>query len=163
MKYNSLGQYFYKLYTIIFILLLVPLGVFIFLYQRVQLGIQKPIEFDVNEEFVFYSVMGLAVLDWLFVTGFFYHRLRTIRKTSSLGERLSQYANLTIVRNAVISTGMLLLAAGYYLTENKWLTVVFLAALLLPVVQWPVPKRVCLHLKLRGDEYKMVLYRMDYF
>ncbi len=163
MKYNSLGQYFYKLYTIIFILLLVPLGVFIFLYQRVQLGIQKPIEFDVNEEFVFYSIIGLAVLDWLFVTVFFYHRLRSIRKTSSLGERLSQYANLTIVRNAVISTGMLLLAAGYYLTENKWLTVVFLAALLLPVAQWPVSKRVCLHLKLRGDEYKMVLYRMDYF
>jgi hypothetical protein len=163
MKYNSLGQYFYKLYTLIFILMLMPMGVFIFLYQRVRLGFQQPIEFDINEEYVLYGVIGVSLLDWLMASILFHYRLRFVLKTKSLGERLSQYATLTIVRNAAVSFGMLMLAIGYYLTEEKWLTVIFLASLILPVLYWPSPKQVCRNLQLKGDEYKMVLYRMDYF
>lgn len=163
MKYNSLGQYFYKLYTIIFILMLVPIGLFIFLYQGVRLGFLKSIEPDLNPQFILIGVISLAVFSWTISWLLISHRLKEVTKIGSLGEKLSRYASLTIVRNSAFSVGMLLLGAGYFFTQDSWMTIAFAISLLLPLLFWPSPKRVCKDLKLKGDELMMVLYRMDMF
>lgn len=161
MNYQSLGQYFYKLYALTFVIMLVPLGVFIFLYQGLRLEYLKSVEWEYPVELTSYAVMGIAILNWLTAFSLFHYRLIGLRKVPSLGERLSQYASLTLVRMGSFVAGMLFLASGYYLTENKWLTVIFLVSLLLPIIRWPNPGRVCRDLALRGDEYKIVFYRMD--
>jgi hypothetical protein len=161
MNYQSLGQYFYKLYALTFLIMLVPLGVFIFLYQGLRLEYLDAVEWEYSVGFTSYVVVGIAGLNWLTAFFLFQYRLLGIRKIQGLGERLSQYASLTLVRMGSFVVGMLFLAVGYYLTQNKWLTIIFLMSLLLPIIRWPNPKRVCQNLALRGDEYKIVFYRMD--
>lgn len=163
MKFNSLGQFFYKLYTFIFVLMLWPIAVFIFLYKGLQFELLKTIALELAVELITYTIVALAVILWLLTILVFRFKLKAIRKISSLGERLSRYASLCIKYNAWISLGMLLLAGGYYLTENKWITIIFIASLMMPLLQWPFPRRVCKDLKLKGDEHMMVLYRMDSF
>ena len=163
MKYHSLGQYFYKLYALIFILILVPLAVFIFLYQAFRLEIVPAIGFGLSKEILSYLAIGLAFVVWLIAFLVFSIRLKALRKINSLGKRLSDYGTLTIVSNAIISLGMLILAGGYYLTENRWVTIIFIGSLIFLAFRWPFPKRVCKDLVLKGDEHMMVLYRMDSF
>lgn len=161
MNYQSLGQYFYKLYALTFVIMLVPLGVFIYLYQGLRLKYLNPIEWEYSVWFTSCVVLGIAGLNWLTAFFLFHYRLLRIRKIPGLGDRLGEYASLTFVRMGLFVGGMLFLAVGYYLTENKWLTVIFLVSLLLPIIRWPNPKRVCMDLALKGDEYKIVFYRMD--
>ncbi len=161
MNYQSLGQYFYKLYALTFVIMLVPLGVFIFLYQGLRLEYLHAIQWEYSVGITSYVVVGIAGLNWITAFFLFKFRLMGIRKIPGLGERLSQYASLTLVRMGSFVAGMLFLACGYYVTENKWLTIIFLVSLLLPIVRWPNPKRVCQDLALRGDEFKIVFYRMD--
>jgi len=161
MNYQSLGQFFYKLYALVFVMMLLPLGVFIYLYQGLRLEYLKSIEWEYTVGFTSFIVAGIAGLNWLTAFVHFQYRIINIRKIPSLGERLSQYASLTLVRMGSFVVGMLFLAVGYYLTENNWLTILFIVSLLLPIIRWPNPKRVCKDLALRGDEYKIVFYRMD--
>jgi len=163
MKFQTLGQYFYKLYALMFILFLVPLAVFIFLYQSFRLAWLPTFDLLQMVELISYLAFSIAAFDWVIILFVFHYRLKSIRKIHSLGERLSRYASLTLVSNTIISVGMLVLSGGYYLTENKWMTIVFIASLILPVIRWPFPSRVCKDLALKGDEQMMVLYRMDSF
>lgn len=161
MNYQSLGQYFYKLYTYIFLIMLVPILGFIYLYQGLRLEYLKSVEWEYPIDLTSFGAMIMAILIWLIAFYFFHHRLSDLRRISGLGERLSQYASLTLVWMISFVVGMLFLATGYYLTETNWLTVIFLMSFLLPCIRWPSPARVCRDLALRGDEYKIVLYRMD--
>lgn len=163
MKYHSLGQYFYKLYAMTFVLILIPLVAFIFLYQAFRFELLLSIELSLNKEILSYLSIGLALVIWLMAFLVFSIRLKALRKKNSLGERLSKYGSLTIVSNAIVSLGMLILAGGYYLTENRWVTLIFIGSVIFLAFRWPFPKRVCKDLALKGDEHMMVLYRMDSF
>ncbi|MBX2967077.1 MAG: hypothetical protein KF845_13105 [Cyclobacteriaceae bacterium] len=160
MNYLSVAQYFYKLYARLFVLVLIPAGVFIFLYQALQ-AVWLPLpELDIEPEIVVYAAGFIAGAVWLTAFLIMHIRLKRIRKIVSLGERLSRYAKLTTVRSVLFSAGMLVLALGYYLTQQQWLTVAFMISLLLPAIFWPAPARVCYDLRLKGDERMMILYKM---
>jgi len=161
MKFHSLGQYFYRLYALLFALILIPLGVFIFLYQALQVGILPQVDLSLPAQHVIYVIGGVVITVWLLSYIIFFRRVRAIRKIFSLGDKLSRYATLTIVRSVMFSIGLLVLIIGYYFTESQWLTIAFIASLVIPLLFWPVPARVCNHLKLKGDERMMVLYKMD--
>lgn len=161
MNFHSLGQYFYKLYSILFVLLLVPLVVFSFLYQALRTEWLPAVDLSSYQQQITYVVGGVVITVWLVAYLIFITRLKPMRRLFSLGERLSRYASLTIVRSVLFSIGLLLLAIGYFFSENQWLTIGFMVSLLLPVLLWPVPSRVCRHLKLKGDERMMVFYKMD--
>ncbi|MBL7842357.1 MAG: hypothetical protein KF846_14670 [Cyclobacteriaceae bacterium] len=161
MNFHSIGQYFYKLYSILFVLLLVPLVAFIFLYQALRTELVLVVDLSKYQQQITYVVGGVVISVWLVAYFIFVTRLQPMQKIFSLGERLSKYATLTIVRSVLFSIGLLLLAIGYFFSENQWLTIGFITSLLLPVLFWPIPSRVCRHLKLKGDERMMVLYKMD--
>ena len=161
MNFHSLGQYFYKLYALLFALKLLPLSVFILLYQALQMGVLPQVDISLQVPYVLYVIGGVVITLWLLSYLLFFKRLRSIRTIFSLGEKLSRYATLTIVRSVMFSTGLLVLVIGYYFTESQWLTIAFIASLVIPVLFWPIPARVCNHLKLKGDERMMVLYKMD--
>lgn len=143
--------------------MLVPLIVFIGLYQGFRFGVLSPVKSEMDDALLIPLILGIAILNWLLASFLLYKSVHSIRKKGSLGERLSHYGSQVIRWNLLISLGMVLLACGYYFSENKWLTVVFIASLVLPVLRWPFPKRVCNDLDLKGDERMFVLYRMDSF
>lgn len=161
MNYHSLNQYFYKLYARLFMLALVPIGVFIFLYKASETNWLTNTKLDIEPEMIVYAAAAIAFMDWLMALLIMYVGLKRVRKEVSLGERLSRYANLTTVRSALFSSGMLILAIGYHLSQHQWLTIGFMVSLILPAIFWPVPGRVCYDLRLKGDERMMILYKMD--
>lgn len=163
MNFHSLGQYFYKLYSILFVLLLVPLVVFIVLYQVLRTEMLPVVDLSLYQQHVTYVVGGVTITVWMVAYLIFRTQLKATRKIFSLGERLSRYASLTIVRSVLFSIGLLLLAIGYFFSENQWFTIGFMISLLIPVLNWPIPSRVCKQLKLKGDERMMVLFKMDDF
>ncbi|MBX2963927.1 MAG: hypothetical protein KF687_15555 [Cyclobacteriaceae bacterium] len=159
MNFHSLQQYFYKLYGTLFLLILIPLAVVIISpYARSTEPMiwiaQLP-----DHQIVVYVVCGVVINLWVLALAIFFNRLRNLRTVISLGERLSAYANLTIVRSILFSVGLLLLALGYMLVESRWLMIIFFTSLVVPIVLWPFPSRVCSHLKLKGDE-RMVVYNI---
>lgn len=161
MNYHSLSQYFYKLYARMFMMVLLPIGVFIFLYQARETQWLPEAKPDIEPELIVYAAVIIAFMDWLMALLIMYVGLKRVRKEVSLGERLSRYANLTTVRSALFSSGMLILAIGYHLSQHQWLTIGFMVSLILPAIFWPVPGRVCYDLRLKGDERMMILYKMD--
>lgn len=143
--------------------MLVPLIAFIGLYQGFRFGVLSPYKPELNEGWVLLGISTFAVFIWLISSILLIKSIRSIRKEGSLGERLSHYATQIIRWNILISFGMIVLAGGYFISENKWITLAFIASLMLPVFRWPFPKRVCNDLDLKGDERMIVLYRMDSF
>jgi hypothetical protein len=143
--------------------MLVPLVAFALLYHGLRIGIVERIELALDDQFILSFAIALAAVAWLIGSYSFTSSLNEIKKINSLGEKLSRYASITIKWNAVVSCGMLLLVCGYLLTENRWITIMFIASLVLPAIRWPFPKRVCNDLALKGDERMIVLYRMDSF
>ena len=143
--------------------MLVPLVAFVLLYHGLRTGVVEPIELAIDDQFILGFTIALAVVDWMIGSYTFTRALQSTKKINSLGEKLGRYASHAIGWNLIVSCGMLLLVCGYLLTENKWITIVFIISLVLPVVRWPFPKRVCDDLALKGDERMIVLYRMDLF
>ena len=161
MKFYSLRQYFYKLYTWMFGLMLVPLLVFIISYQVPRLTMVQSIEvtgYPLSGEYGFVFI-GLSA--WLFAYWIYASRIVALKNLPGLADRLERYATLALVRTTWLVVGMLVLAAGHFVTQARWFTIVFMASLCIPVVLWPVPSRVCRDLQLKGDEEKVVLLKMD--
>jgi hypothetical protein len=161
MKFYSLRQYFYTLYTWLFALILVPLFAFVICYRVFRFDSFQTIEFGLSGLSSASGFVLIAFAAWVVSYWIFWRNIEAFRKLQSLGERLSRYARLTIVRYLWIVTGMMTLVVGYYITFNGWLTVVFLLSMGMPLLIWPLPSRVCRDLKLKGDERMVVLYRMD--
>ena len=107
-------------------------------------------------------LMGSVLFtDW-FISLFLFNRgLKSIRKIQSLGERLDRYFSLTVLRFTIILSGSLLLAIGFFLTESQEFTIVAISNLLLVLLVWPRPAKVCGDLQLKGDERTLVLYKKD--
>jgi hypothetical protein len=159
MKYQSLREYFYKLYALLFFLVLIPLGAFIYLFMAMRTqdfgGMLSTDEF--LSETLIYVFGTVALVDWSASFLIFNRGLKSARTIASLGGKLDRYYSLTIVRFALINSGLLVLAAGFFLIENHVLTSLFMVSLILLGVLWPFPSKVCSDLALRGEERNMVL------
>ena len=159
MKYQSLREYFYKLYALLFFLVLIPLGAFIYLYLAMRTqgfgGILNNDEF--LSQTLIYVFGAVAFVDWSASFLIFSRGLKSARTITSLGGKLDRYYALTIVRFALIISGLLVLAAGFFLIENHVLTGLFMISLVVLGIVWPFPSKVCNDLALKGDERNMVL------
>ena len=160
MNFFSIKEFFYKLNTIGFILLLLPLVVFVLLYTRsIEPGM------DADREAQAYSLLGtfigiivllLTIVHWLIQI-----RLRKMRSFLELAKKMDEYFVLMIVRSSTYTAGLLLLALGFHLTTSMVFTGTFLAIILVVIVQWPRPVVFCRQLDLRGSERDMVLHNRD--
>jgi hypothetical protein len=163
MKYNSIREYFYKLHNVLYALVLIPLLVFIYVYLEFQYREFESLYKD-DDFLIRIVVFGLSIVQfviWIFTFYTFNKKLKQLRLVESLGERLDQYYKLTTVRFTLVTVGSLMLAAGFYLTEDQVITVLFVTSLGILSLLWPLPSKVCRDLKLRGDERTMVLFRKD--
>lgn len=103
----------------------------------------------------------IVMLDWIISGIFFKRKIAALRREQSLGHRLENYANLTIVRFAIISSGGLTMALGLYLTNHQVFMVLFVLNIILLSLFWPVPGKIARDLRLKGDEREMVIHRKD--
>jgi hypothetical protein len=163
MKFNSIREYFYKLYNVLYSLVLLPLAVFIFLYLQMQSGeLEGHYRGEQQITTLLLIIIGIVVLiDWILSVILYNHRLKSVRTIESLGEKLSNYYKLTVLRFAIVITGLLILAGGFYLTENQVFTGMFVVSLGILSLLWPLPAKICRDLKLRGDERLMVLHKKE--
>jgi hypothetical protein len=149
------------MFNINYLLVLTPLAGFIYtyvLYRREELAAV------VGEEDTFLLqvvLSGLAVFDLAVVQVFTAFRLRRIRREPSLGKRLELYFTVNLIRFATGSVNSILLAAGFYFTLSQYFSAALLVVLAWMAWHWPLARKVCDDLRLRGDELQVVLHRQD--
>jgi hypothetical protein len=158
MEFITISQYFYKLYNALLLVLLIPIFAFIFIY------VWTPIDFYSSPVWPFrIALTSIVAVDWLAMLFFHFKKIKSIRNDQGLRIKLEKYFQLTIVRYTVIGMGCILLAVGFYLTHDNFITGLFTLNLILLGIFWPSASRVCKELKLRGDEREMVYYKKDSF
>lgn len=162
MKFSSIKEYFYKLYNICYLLTLIPLGVFIYLYMNMQAG---KINILVQER---NTILMLQIVVLAFATFFLTivhlvikKKMKVLSSKMGLGNKMDQYYYLSLIR---IGSGAFVSSAiglGLLYTGSEIFSVFFLGILLWMAFQWPTPKKMCVELKLKGDEKEMILYKRE--
>jgi hypothetical protein len=162
MKYNSVPEYFYKLYSRLYALVLIPLLLFVVLYWKMKTGDINGLSQDTDFNYLLLLVLMFIVLvDWIAAFFIFRRNLRSILTLGSLGERLDHYFKFTILRFSFMVSGLVLLAAGFYLTENQYFTILFVTSMIGVAFFWPTSAKVCDDLNLKGEERRLILYKLD--
>ena len=164
MNYNSLSEYFYKVYNICLLMMFVPVAGFLYVYYLVLTNQVKPtlvLEDVIQITLVLFPI--LALLDLTIVHWFSLRRLKTFSNEMSLGVRLHKYVSVATLRVSGSVATSLFMGAGLYMTHHEFFSIYFGVIVLWTAFNWPTPKKVCRDYKLRGDEEKMVLTKGDAF
>lgn len=156
MNFITIGQYFNKLQSVLFILLIVPILAFSLIYY---FGSAVPAE--PRTEF-FIVIVSAVVMDWAMGMIIFAKKIKSVRNEQGLGVKLDKYFKITIVRFSILSSASLMLALGLYLTGSDVFTWLYIAGLLLSGFLWPTGRKVAEDLHLKGDEREMVYFKRDY-
>lgn len=155
MTFITIGQYFNKLHSGLFTLLIIPVMVFSALYFFV--GGKEP-----DPRMEYYLIVGTAVLlDWAMAMVIFNKKIKSARNEQGLGAKLDKYFKITIVRYGILSSASLMLALGLYLTRSDFFTAMYVAGLIFSGTLWPTGRKVSEDLRLRGDERQMVYFKKD--
>lgn len=160
MIFFSIKEFFYKLNTIGFILLLLPLIVFVYLYLYAIETDHAIIEGgDQNKLlviFVFVLLLDLTIVHLLWIM-----RIKKLKRLPELAKRMDGYFVLVLVRSVAYTLACLMMGVGFFLTESIYFTGLFIMIILLLMVQWPTPTRFSNQLDLHGSEREMVLNNLD--
>lgn len=156
MNFLTISQYFNKLQILFFVLLILPLLVFITLYVFVDKNSVVRFEYYI-------LIPSLALIEWMMAIIFFNKKIKSARAEQGLGAKLDKYFYITIVRYSFLAASGLILAIGYFLTRSDMFTIMYLASLLFSFLYWPTGPRVAAELMLRGDEREMVYFKKDSF
>lgn len=158
MKFSSIKEFFYKLQSMCYAFLLLPLGILIALYAVPQ---QLFIPFWIEDEnviqllrigFPIVALIELTTVHWVIRT-----KLKTISTLPSLGDRLDRYVPLAFIRTGSAVALSLLMLIGLFLTGDVWFTGYTVTILLIVFLQRPTPGTVSRHLQLRGNEKELIL------
>jgi hypothetical protein len=164
MNSSSLREYFYKLANRCYLLILLPLGVFIYLYY--QFESKKITPYIKDESITLIILAGIVVLSLIYLTTVHWLSRKRLKKYSAevgLGRKLDRYYEIVMFRYSACSSSSLMMALGLLFTGNELFGIFFMGILLWIMLQWPTTKRTCRDLDLKGDEYEMVLFKKDKF
>ena len=162
MKFLSIQEYFYKLNTIGFILLLLPMVAFIFLYYGLIYYI-PPLPssqsiFLVMEIAIAISFIALTTVYWACRV-----RMGRLSKLIELARKMDGYYSITLLRMGTYGGCSLLMAAGFFATGESWFTALFIVIALGMVLQWPSRPKFCRQFGLRGGERDMIMNNRNFF
>jgi hypothetical protein len=157
MNFFTIAQYFNKLNSVLFLLMMMPLLGFIAIYFFPNPSPAGPWDNTVI------GIFSLVTLGWILAKIRFDKKIKSVRNAQGLGTKLDNYFEITIVRYSFLSAGSLLLALGLYLSDNDVFAVVYFAGLVLSALHWPTAGKACRDLKLKGDEREMVYFKKDRF
>ncbi|HRK53168.1 MAG TPA: hypothetical protein PK185_04585 [Cyclobacteriaceae bacterium] len=162
MKFSSIKEYFYKLNNLCYVITLIPLGLFIFLYLKMQEG--KIYAIIQEQQYLLITQIAVFVLCAVILT--IVHlgvkkKMKTYSRELGLGNKMTKYFYLSLNRIALGAFTSVLVAAGLLITGSEIFSVYFLGILLWMAYQWPTPKKMCAELQLKGDEREMILYKRE--
>jgi hypothetical protein len=158
MKFSSIKEYFYKLQSRCYALLLLSLCFMIGFYLIKHFIIT---DFKIQDEETKFLVriilpmIGLVELTSVHLLTLF--QFQKVRKIPSLGDRLDQCATLATIRMAVGVTTCLIMIVGLALTESEMFVALFALCLLFIFLQRLNPDKICNQLQLKGDERQLIL------
>ncbi|MBK5280133.1 MAG: hypothetical protein JJE09_14845 [Bacteroidia bacterium] len=158
MIFTSIKGYFYKLYNVCYILVLVPLALFLFLYYQAQVEKILPIIQDPDVLVMLEGGLFLVALAGL-ATVHLYLRKEFVKvsKEVALGDKMDRYFPLALVRTSLGSSSAFFMNIGFFLTGSLWLAIAFGFIMIWIWWQWPTPKRFCNDLSVRNDERELLL------
>lgn len=160
MNFFSVKEYFYKVNTIGFILLLLP--VIVFLYVHVNALQSIPVVTDPGQRNLLLLLMMVFVAAILTVVNLMWRsRIARMRSGGELSRKMEGYFVLFVIRNGAYAAALLLMTLGYYATHTIYFTGAFLVVVLVLFAQWPGPARFCLAFDLKGAERDLVLHNRD--
>lgn len=157
MKFFTIAQYFNKLNSVLFLLLMVPLLGFIAIYFFPNSSA------DGQWNATVIGILVFVVMGWILTKIRFDKKIKSVRNAQGLGAKLDNYFEITVVRYSLFSGGSLLLALGLYVSDNDVFVVIYFAGLVLSALHWPTSGKACKDLKLKGDEREMVYFKKDRF
>jgi hypothetical protein len=164
MIFDSIKGYFYKLYNICYVLVLMPLVLFLFLYYQAQVEKILPIIQDQSARLGTELTLFLLALFALTTVHLYLKRqLAEVSKEPGLGDKMGRYFSLAMWRTGVGSLTVFLMNIGFYLTGNIWFAVACAATVVWIGWLWPTPKRFCDDLSVRSDERDLMLRSKDSF
>ncbi len=164
MKFNSVKEYFYKLNTTGYQLMMLPLIPFILHYAQSIVKLPGLILF--NEQIsgtLFLPVCGLGLITLTTVQIMTKKKANVIAKEVGLGIKLEKLGTLLTLKMVALSIMVLLMPLALLFSGNEYFNISFGVFVLWFFFQWPTPGRVSRLLKLRGDEREMVITRGDAF
>lgn len=162
MKYNSVPEYFYKLHSRLYALVLIPLLTFVILYWKMKTGdITALLQDEAFKQLLLLVFIIAVLMEWIVSFFLFKKNLKSILTLGSLGERLDRYYTFTLIRFSLMISGLLLLAVGFFLTEDQYFSILFVGSLVAIAFFWPTSAKVCDDLNLKGDERKLILYKLN--
>ena len=164
MIFTSIKGYFYKLYNICYILVLVPLALFLFLYYQAQ--VEKILPIIQDQTLLLVLNAGLFLLAILGLTSahlYVRKQFAVVSKEVGLGDKMDRYFPLALVRISLGSLSAFLMNIGFFLTGSIWFAISFGLIMLWIWWQWPSPKRFCNDLSVRNDERELMLKSKDAF
>ena len=164
MNFSSIREYFYKLTNRCYLLVLLPLAVFIYIYY--QLLSKKIVASVLDESLLTIILVSLITLGLVNLTTVHFVANRRLKKYANevgLGRKLDRFLEIVMFRMGACSASSLVMAVGLLLTGSEWFAIFFVLILLWVMLQWPTAKRACRDLRLKGDEYEMVLFKKDKF
>lgn len=164
MNFSSIKEYFYKLTNRCYLLVLLPLLVFVYLYFQMQS--KKIFPTIQDEELITLILAGITLMCLVnLTTVHLLAKKRLVRYSTEpgLGHKLDRYLEIIMLRVGAGSASSLLMALGLLLTGSELFSLLFMLILIWILFQWPSSKKACNDLRLKGDEYEMVLYKKDKF
>jgi hypothetical protein len=158
MKYNSIGEYFYRLSNRCLALILLPVVVILicyFLNQYFALGLPLSEQVLGDPEILAIEISGMLALTILFLA-ISVRKLRRLKSEPSLGKRMSGYI-LIVMNRAWTFSGMLLIVGVTVFLTGK---LIFLYPLpyvgILFLIYWPSHSRMSTDLKLKTEERDII-------
>lgn len=162
MKYNSVREYFYKLHNRLYALVLMPLLLFVVLSWQMKEASHTDSQPDTGFNYVLLLVfMAVVLVDWIASFFFFKRNLKSILTLGSLGDRLDHYGRFTLLRFSFMVSGLVLLAAGFYFTQDQYFIILFVTGMIGLAFFWPTSAKVCDDLNLKGEERRLILNKLD--
>src|SRR5258708_7224438 len=148
MKFRFIKKYFYKLNTIGFILLLLPLVAFIYFYFqpvfRRTINTEMQIEIILLSALTIIFLIDLTIVHWVWSA-----KIQRLQTLSELARKMDGYFSLALFKMASYCGCSLLMAAGFFLTGNSLFTVLFLIIVITLTFQWPSSTSFYLYFDLR--------------
>jgi hypothetical protein len=157
MKFSSIKEYFYKLQSRCYALLMLPLALIIAFYV---ISRSKDNLFQFDEPFkVLLRILfpSIAFIELTTVHLVLKEKLKQIRKIPGLGDKLDKYVSITSMATAASISASLLMLTGLFLTGDELFTVLFFVCVGLVYLQRPTPLYFSKQLQLKGDERELIL------
>ena len=156
MKFLSIKEYFYKLNTIGFIVLLLPITTFIFLYLIASRGVPVLTDSEDAQTLLIVATL-LLLLDLTIVQWVYGVRIERMKTLIELAKRMDGFYSLTVMRLGSYCGCAIVMGAGYYLTQSHVFTGLFGLILLIIIFQRPTPALFCRQFDLTRNEREMIM------